>query len=216
MISIILPTVRPEQLYKCLHGITIASQAIDIEILVISDYEPNLSDETIENLNIKWVYEPERNGVVDAIKKGFNVANGDYLLSLSDEALLGERALNYLIEHSEKLDNRCILTPKHIPQFPFFYYKMPFAPFPFVHRSVIDELDGIYIDTAYKAFYADPDLSLRALTLSIPVYTCEKATIFHPNNMACPAHVHNVNKYLEKDRATFRARWDHLGDFVDP
>ena len=117
---------------------------------------------------------------------------------------------------SESVGDMCILTPKHLPAFNFEYYQRPFAPFPFVHRKVIDALNGVFIDPAYKAFYADPDLSMRALTSNIPVYTCETAEIYHPNNMSCPAHVHNVNAYLDQDRATFRARWDHLGKFVDP
>lgn len=215
MISVILPSVRPERLIDCLNGIVNGSIGIDVEIVLVTDYEIPLQQENIDNLKIKWVYDPVRKGVVNAINKGVDVARGEYLFSLSDEAILGEGALKHMEAFSQLNDNIPLLTPKHYPYYPFFYYKKAFAPFPFIHRSLLDKV-GYFIDPAYKAFYADPDLSMRVWEAGYCVYEVQYASIHHPNNMSCPAHVHNVNEYLLQDRETFRKRWDHLGEFKDP
>jgi hypothetical protein len=105
-----------------------------------------------------------------------------------------------------------LLTPRHLPPFDFRYYGLPFAPFPFASRALFERLGGLF-DPAYKGFYADPDLGMRAHAAGVPIEEVPHAAIHH----------HNVNDkseqwnaYFDADRATFRARWDHLGEFCDP
>lgn len=216
MISVILPSVRANRLDSCLISVLEASEKEDVEVVLVTDYWIPLGSELIKKLNIKWICDEERKGVVDAINKGVAIAGGDYLFSLSDEAALSRGAFKRLKSDSKLYGDNVLLTPTHVPYFPFFYYNLPFAPFPFCHRSVIDKAGGVFIDPEYKAFYADPDLGMRAWASGVPVISCAGAFIDHPNDMSCPAHIHNVNAYLEHDRAIFRSRWDHLGEFRDP
>jgi len=213
MISIILPSVRPENLKNCIEAIIKAADYDDklFEIILVTDFKHQW-----ESANIKSFYAPERKGVVDALNKGIAVAQGDYLFTLSDEAILGDKAFLYLLKDSKELyQDKALLTPLHIPHYPFFYYGRYFAAFPFAHRDLIERVGGFF-DPIYHCFYADPDLSLRCHQIDIEVHVCELATIYHPNNMSCEAHRMNVALYVEADRAIFKKRWKHLGEFKDP
>lgn len=212
MISVILPSIRPDNLKNCIESVIAAAdhQSTLFEIILVTDFKHKW-----ECANIKSIYAPVRKGVVDALNKGLAIAQGEYLFTLSDEATLGERALIYLEQMSNEYDDNILLTPLHIPHYPFFYYGKYFAAFPFAHRQLIDAVGGFF-DPVYKCFYADPDLSLRAYAAGVEIEVCEDATIYHPNNMACEAHKHNVREYLEADREVFKKRWAHLGEFRDP
>ena len=211
MISVILPSVRPLKLSECINSVIAASEGVNFEIITITDF-PELP--VTNHHMIKHVV-TSRRGVTHAINHGVAAAQGDYLFSLSDEATLGRNALSALESFCKMHDNNILATPKHIPYFPFYYYGKMFAPFPFAHRSLIDKV-GWFIDPAFKAFYADPDLGMRTWSLGFEVKICEEAEIYHNNNMDCPSHKHNVNEYLLHDRELFRKRWDCLGEFRDP
>lgn len=210
MISVILPSVRPDNLWRCLNAVDHASRGINIETIIVADFKPIYIP-----ISAFWIYAPERKGTIDAINKGFDVSQGEYIFVTSDEAILGDGALVSLENMCKFYDNKVLLSPAHVPDFPFFYYKKWFAAFPFAHRSLIDKVGGLF-DPVYKSFYADPDLSLRAYTHGFDVRTCDDAIIYHPNNMECLVHKHNVSTYLAHDRAIFKERWAHLGEFIDP
>lgn len=214
MISIIIPSVRPHELAECLDSIA-ASKDVDYEVILITDFAVN--DEFMEGI-AKWqiIVEKERRGNIAAIAEGYEAARGEYIFTLSDEARIYPDTLFQLQEFCISCNNNILCSPRHIPDFPFYYYGKYFAPFPFCHRSLVDRIGGVFLDTAYKSFYADPDLSMRAHEAHIPVLHCREAMILHPNNMHDPAHKHNVSAYVKADRELFRKKWDHLGEFVDP
>jgi GT2 family glycosyltransferase len=208
MISVLLPTVRMATWRKSAASIPMACGSIPFEVVVISPFltEPLPSW-------IHWIHQ-EATGVTDALEAGMRVARGEWVFSFNDESVMDPESLEKL--HAEAVrDPQQILTPEHLPRFPFFYYGKPFAPFPFASRKLLDELGGL-VDTEFSAFYADPDLSLRAHKVGIPVREIKGAIIRHENNIGDPAHRHNLSRFLEKDRAVFRQKWDHLGEFCDP
>jgi GT2 family glycosyltransferase len=154
-----------------------------------------------------------RTGVVAAVNMAYKVAKGEHLFLFNDESTLDPECLARLMRQS-LLRPEAIVTVHHEPVFPFVYYGLPFAPFPFARRKVFDDLGGL-LDPVYRGFYADPDLSLRAHAKHVPIVTVEDAVLRHCNEHDAP-HAQSVSRYLEQDRATFRARWDHLGVFCDP
>lgn len=207
MISVLLPTVRPHLLESAFASIEPAANGAPYEVVVIADFP-----EAFVHAKLQWV-ERARLGVVDALNAGMGVARGEYIFSFNDESQLDASALESLFVEAETQPRR-ILTPKHLPPFNFSYYGKMFAPFPFVHRDVLAKIGGI-ADPVFRAFYADPDLSLRAYACGVPVEILDKAIIRHANNHDV-AHQRNVNAYLEADREVFKKRWAHLGEFCDP
>jgi hypothetical protein len=207
VISVILPTIRPTHIARTLANLRAAAQFVPTEIIVIADF-PAPSCEP----HSPW-YVRQRQGVIDAIALGERVARGEYLFVTNDETTLEPDCLHQLYQAAVARPGR-LLTPNHQPPFPFVYYGKPFAAFPFAHRDLIQQLGGL-LDPAYRAFYADPDLSMRAHAAGVPVEQVDTAVMYHWNQHDA-AHHAAVAAYLDGDRATFRSRWDHLGAFRDP
>lgn len=212
MISVILPTVRPENIHEAVRSIFESCRENEIEIIIIADFQ---DDNLSKRNDVLWIYQPERKGVISAVNEGIGYARGEYYFCTNDEAVLARGCLYNLKKFCEEHEDNIIACPRHFPYFPFYYYGKFFAAFPFAHRELINKIGGFF-DARYKAFYADPDLSLRAYEAGYEVKECPNASLVHNNSMACEAHKINVSKYVLSDRETFRKRWDHLGEFVDP
>jgi hypothetical protein len=147
-----------------------------------------------------------------ALIEASDLAHGDYIFLFNDESVLEPKSLELL--HAEAVSNsERILTPLHLPVYTFQYYGIPFAPFPFGHRDLFKRIGGV-ADSAFKAFYIDPDLGMRAHQHGVPTQVVEAAVLHHHNGHD-EAKQQNVNQYMATDQATFRAKWDHLGAFYD-
>lgn len=211
MVSIILPTIRPNNINLTINSLLLSSFRL-FEILVIADFDAPFHLDH----RVKWIKQ-ERMGPIAAINEGHKQAQGDFFFLTNDESEISHHGLE-ILEDALKDNPIQILTPKHIPYFPFYYYKKFFAPFPFVSRETLKVLcnDAYFFDPQYKGFYADPDLSLRAHELGIPVTECYDVRLSHNNDMYAIGHKENVNTFLLHDRKIFCARWNHLGEFKDP
>lgn len=210
MISVLLPTIRPHLIARAVQSIGPAADGLPYEVIVVADFDMELA--SLGDRNVRWLQQPRR-GVIDAINVAQRHARGDYLFVFNDESVLAAGALRRLSEAAQQ-EPRALLTPKHLPAFNFSYYGKPFAAFPFVGRELAAELGGLF-DPAFKGFYADPDLSLRAHAKGIPIRIVDAAILRHANAHDAPHH-QAVSSYLEGDRSLFRSRWDHLGEFADP
>ena len=206
MISILLPSVRPEKLPWAMASIPAAASTVPYEVVVVADFGPD------EYPHTRWIMR-ERKGVIDAIDTACQASKGEYLFVFNDESRLDPNALQSLY-FAALTDPWRVLTPYHMPPYSFHYYGLPFAAFPFVRRDLMEQLGGLF-DPVYQGFYADPDFSMRAHAQRIPVEVLHSAVIRHDNRHD-DAHQWSVNAFLEHDRAIFRSRWDHLGEFRDP
>ena len=203
IISVLLPTVRPNQAANAMASIPAAAGQVRYEVIVVADFGPD------DYPNTKWVLS-ERKGPIHAVDLAYKASQGEFIFVFNDESRLEPGALSSLY-YAALANPRRILTPHHVPVFTFTKYRRFYAPFPFVRRDVIEELGGLF-DTSYKAFYADPDLSMRAHAKSIPVEEVGSAVIIH-RHVSCEWKRHNWDTHSNNDRATFRTRWDHLGEF---
>lgn len=213
-VTVLLPTIRPHLVSRAIDSIRHAAQSVSYEVVVVADFPAEVLGccSPVGHLHVNWIRH-ERNGVVDAVKVACEMAQGEFWFLFNDESVLEPQALDLL--HAEALRTPGeILAPKHLPAFPFTYYGLPFAPFMFVHRDLVRQLGGL-LDTRYRGFYADPDFSLRAHAAGIPIREVSGAVLRHANKHDAPHHA-AVDAYLAADRASFRARWDHLGEFRDP
>lgn len=209
-LSIILPSLRREMLKRCIQTIEANTFGLDYEIVVVCPQS------VIEgcNYNIKWVNELKRAGVSNAVNRGFEVAEGEFVFTLSDESLVQPHCLDNLVKVAAIQRWNVICAPMVIPHTKLVYYGRPFATFPLLPKSLIQKL-GCFFDENYTCFYADPDLSLRVFELGGCVVECPTSEIHSPcyND---EVHSYNIKNYLQKDRQYFINRWKHLGEFRDP
>jgi hypothetical protein len=212
-ISILLPTVRPDLFKRSFDSIRSAVGRVPYEVVVVADFGPEVlaCNNIREHLRCQWLQRPRR-GPTNATIEAYSVSQGEYVFAFNDESTLDPNALEVLYDEASR--NPWVLySPRHVPHYDFVYYGKPFVPFPFMHRDLTAMLGGLF-DPAYHAFYADPDLSMRAHAAGVPVRIVNEAVINHYNGND-DAKVQNVSRYMAADQATFRARWDHLGVFCD-
>ncbi len=179
MISILFPTIRPDLARVALASVEAACAGVSFEVIVVADFPPSAMGETTPCPHLRWI-QRERQGVIDAVNVAVREARGEYLFTLNDQSTLDTGALAALYT-AAVYDPHAILTPVHLPPFSFVYYGKPFAPFPFAHRDLFERLGG-FLDPVYRAFYADPDLALRADAAGVPVKTVRQSVIRHNNN----------------------------------
>lgn len=212
MISVILPTVRPE-LYKKAVASIFGSTKEDIEIVTVSN-----SDKVVDDNRIKWFVRPKE-GTVKAINEAYKNCSGDYIFLTNDETVIEPGCLETLMHFCMQHQNNIIATPKHFPEFPFFYYGRRFAAFPFAHKNFIklvgQTVDYNFFDARLNSFYADPDLSMRTWELGYGVIECPNAVIHH-NNVWDDTSRYNYDKFNSSDRDIFSSRWSKFGQLVEP
>lgn len=213
MISVLLPTVRPARAAHAVGNLLSHSRDVPLEIIVVSDFTAeSVGVYPGESGCVKW-YVRGRKGVIDAINVAYGVSTGDVIFLTNDQTTCRPDCLRLL--HDAGMARPDVLwTPRHEPYYPFYYYGKFFAAFPCAHRSLVTKL-GHFLDPVYRAFYADPDLSMRAYAAGVPIDEVVGATIDHHNTMDDTSRSAR-EAYLLEDRETFRARWDYLGDFRDP
>jgi GT2 family glycosyltransferase len=220
MISVILPSIRPDRVQRTLENLVQCATRADLEILVVADYMPSIPAPL--GVRTQWIHRA-RGGTVDAVNAGYTAASGEHVFITNDETTLDVDCLAVL-EGCAKREPEAIYTPRHRPQFNFSYYGKTFAAFPFAHRDVFKKAaywtsDPAYdhlFDPAYRCFYADPDLSLRAQAVGIPIVEVTATSLAHRNSSRRAGHQENRLMYLYRDQQVFRARWDFLGEFKDP
>lgn len=194
-LSIILPSIREDKREICVGEIKKYTQGIDYEIV--------LNTEPI--------------GFYQAIEQAYRRARGEYIVLLADDILpmvrWAEKMIDFMGSHEDeifeggfKFLNRDGPCPEHG------YYGKLFTRVPFIRRKVCEEVGG-FIDTAYKAFFGDADLSLRVWNAGGRVEVCPYAQLYSadiPDNQ----HKAMMGRYYAQDKKTFRERWDGIfGEF---
>lgn len=220
MISVILPTIRPERVGRAYRSIERAGAEIEIIVVTTPEYGQVVRQTIKQSAVSHCVLTQEPQGTVAAINLGFDfdAAYGTSVFIMNDESTLEPGSLNLMLELLRRNPD-AIIEPIHEPAFNFAYYGLRFAPFPLVRKSTLKKIhgeEGIYLDPIYKCFYADPDLSLKAHREGVEIITAPKPAVVYHNQDHDLKHYENISKYLEQDRKTFRERWDHLGVFQDP
>jgi len=209
MISIIIPTIRKNQIKECLDQIIATTHGIEYEMIVVSPYEVPVFK------NTKWLRECRLEGVNRAVEKGFAIAQGEYIMTLSDEDRFTDGYLRTMFDHVDPHKGELFIGnpglfggvgPSVRPAIG--YFGLMFAPFPFLHRDTIEALGGLY-DPIFKSFFADPDLSLRCWAQGGIVSRCPEARLYH-RHIEDKIHTRAYNKNFLKDESTFIKRWDFL------
>lgn len=184
MVSIILPSIRSKNLDICIRKLY-ESQYGEFEIITITD---------------------GNDGPTEAICRGEAKARGEYLFRINDQVELTPGGLMKMVAFSKKHNDRIIVDQKTFPVSPLKYYGKTFSPYPFIHRNLSDELGGYHLPE-FKAFYADPDLSMRAYKAGIPIIKCPGVAVKRDCRMTYEGHKENVSKYYKNDMINFYTKW---------
>ena len=211
-ISIIVPSLREQQLLKCVESIITTTSGIDYEIIIISPFRPPVP--------CVWLKEEKPKGVNYAVERGYRRSKGEWIFVMSDEDRFTDGFLltlyKFALPHAGKL---FIANPVLFGGVTTFdrpsigYYGKMFAPFPFIQKESAEKLGGLY-DLRYKSFFADPDLSLRCWEAGGEVRRCDKARLYHPH-IEDKLHMAAKTANFDKDQKAFAARWAHLGELTD-
>lgn len=214
-LSIIVPSQRIENMSKCNDAIK-AGTFCDYEVILVSSKLHYRDEETIEKrIN---VFDDKCTGTTYAIQKGLEEASGDYIVALSDDALVCPHWADHMINFLEKQPKDKILLGNfrvfdHTGEMGTIgYYGHPFSMFPIMRRADIEKVGG-YFSTEFNAYYSDPDLGLRVATANGVCVTCPTAFIYHVYNPD-QLHLDNKSKYWAKDEETFKKKWASLGAFT--
>jgi len=207
MISLIIPSLRKSQIEECIDRIDETTHGIEYELIVVSPFRPPLS--------ARWVEEAKPQGVNRAVQKGFKVAKGEYIMTLSDEDRFTDDYLKTMFDFVDPHKGELFIGnpglfggvgPSVRPAIG--YFGLMFAPFPFVHRDTIKALGGLY-DPIFTSFFADSDFSLRCWAMGGEVVRYPEARLYH-RHIKDDIHMNAYNKNFVKDEATFIKRWGHL------
>lgn len=219
-LSIILPSLRENNLSECLRSIH-ANSSIELEIIVVGKFEPlfllgNWWD--IEGLDVKYIEDDKCIGTTYAIQKGLEQATGEYIVTLSDDAIVCPHWDKHMINFLEKQDNSVPL----IGNFNIFdatgflgqlgYYNIPFSPFPIIKRKDIEKIN-LYYSTDFYSFYSDPFLGITLYEKGGRIINCKEALIYHSYNPDI-LHLNNKSKYWQHDEEVFKKKCKHLGEFT--
>lgn len=210
MLSIIIPSLRPDDFRECLKMIRMNTE--NYEVICVTEFE--LYNKFKDEPDCRFVVQSERKGVVDAVNAGQILAERDYICTLSDEARVqGGWAdkMAKLIDSEGKsrvLGNFRVFERTWTPE--FYYYGLKFSIFPFLHRDLLARVGGQLFSPEYRSFYADPDLGMRVWTCGGKVLTHPTASIYHPY---IRDDINNRNRELfeDQDKQTFVKKWEHLG-----
>jgi hypothetical protein len=208
MVSILLPTIRPDLFRIRMEEYASLDLPWPCEVVVVSDRSDLDVTPTHPLLSVKHFVQP-RAGNVPATNFAFDKAEGRFVFATNDEVELDPHIFRALVCASG--NGPAILSATQTPYCSNDYYGVFFANCPFGQRSFFQSLSGGFFDPVYHSFYADPDLALRAHAIGLSVGRVPDAKCVHHCVPEADGHVANSMMYYQQDRHTFTTRWAHLG-----
>lgn len=203
VISILLPSLRPEAAARVVKDFSLTNSAADYEIIVVSPFKVN-------GEKVVHIFEKERRGVMFAMNQAYKVATGEYIVGWSDDALPENDCLEHIVDFVQSHDGLFIagfrlrnIKGKELEQWNI-YGKLHACWF-CVPRKTLDAVGGLF-DPAYKNFWADPDLSMRVWDQEGEVGLCPNAWITVAQ-IDDKVKADNLNSSFDADAAFFFDRW---------
>lgn len=199
-VSILLPSVRGHAMLHCINSIINNTYDVNYEIIVIGDVEPP----KYKTIDVRWIDEEERQGVVTALMLGYAYSHGDFVIPMTDDARVGENWLKPTLDEVKK-DEKNIGDFVVMPHNPFSYWGIKFSPFCLIAKTRCEQIGG-FMDKRFKSFYGDPDLCLRNHMAGGKLVMGFGSQIYHPANNDL-VHQTIVSKYYKADFQLFIDKW---------
>jgi GT2 family glycosyltransferase len=209
-VSITLPSLRRDAVIRTIKEFSVTNGDIDYEILVVSPFP-------VKEDRVTHIYEDKALGSVYAQKVAYENSSGKYVMYWADDhhptINCISNMLSFVKGHKDPFIGsfRVKVQGQEVNQ--WCAYDRLYACFGCFSRNTVDLIGG-YLDIAYGAHWADPDMALRTWEKGGQVKVCPNAWIV-AEQISDGLVTNNWNKYFEKDKETFLNRWHHkLGNGI--
>jgi GT2 family glycosyltransferase len=166
-------------LQNCLTSLINHSQDFNYEIIVVDNNSSEAEVETITSQfnNIILIKNKVNEGFAKANNKAVNVARGKYLLLLNNDTVFVENSLKKLLEHSEIINSKFIVSCKLINEDGSFQNSA--YNFPSIIRLIGSTF---FIDQLFPSmhFFSKHDTSIRKASIPVEVDAVMGALLFIP------------------------------------
>ena len=207
LVSIIIPSIRPQEIEACLSSIDEYTEGFDYEVLVTAAFEIK------KHLNTTRIVETEPEGTYRAVAQAYEYALGEYIVHIPDDARATPFWLSNMLDFMRPHDREVFegsfrYYDKNGEGHQHGYYGKRFAAFICIRRDVADHIGGL-MDTSYRSFYGDPDLGLRVWKGGGQVKTCYNAWLQREDCLD-DKRVYSRSLYFSHDEKVFVDRWHKI------
>lgn len=204
-ISIILPTVRPDQAAKRIKEFALTNPDIDYEILVTS--RSPISGEKVVHIE-----EKEMRGSVQANIIAYERSRGDYIVYWADDASPGRDCLKNMLAFVRKQKEPFIgsfrfKTRRGLMAEQYQAYGKLYACFGLLSRETIKTIGGFF-DPLFHCHCPDVDIGLRVWDKGGKVAVCPTAWVLF-DSFKDDVNSGNLDNYWITDTEAFLKRWHH-------
>jgi GT2 family glycosyltransferase len=200
-VSIILPSVFPDDVAATIKSFHETTKTVDYEIVVVSPFE-------VKQPRVVWIAEKDPRGNVAANAEAFRHVTGDFVLACADDTIMRPGWDDFAMKnfHERERDHKYFSLGLHqstrVINTVFGIY---FPIFPFVRRATLDAL-GFFSDE-YVAHFGDGDLALRIWDAGGRCEFSREPLVKHMNLLYRNDNATKKWTSLERDREVFARKW---------
>lgn len=111
LISVVIPTFNGERyIHECIESIQ--KQKMDTEIIIIDDMSTDNTVEIAKSYHCKIVVNKEHKGQIAGKNTGIRLANGKYWLTIDQDDMIADGALQYLYDAMQQYPDEYIIMAK--------------------------------------------------------------------------------------------------------
>jgi glycosyltransferase involved in cell wall biosynthesis len=206
-LSVIIPSLRPNELGICIDSIKNASRNFPgtLEIVVSSPFKPP------QDPIVVHAEEGEPAGICRATDNAYVASRGDVILTIADDMILDEFCLRNLMQFMTQPRDEVFLSSvrgyswrETWPSWGFYGRDLAYCPC--IRRSDVNKIGGFFFDPYYHSIFGEHDLSLRVWAAGGTVEICTDAW-FESASDEDSVKMRALSKWADDERRFF-ARWD--------
>jgi len=140
--AIIINYNTPEMTAKAIRTLVKGEPDLDMEIILIDNNSEKKIDKSLfSDLNIRFIENEKNLGFSQAINQGLETADGEFILLLNSDVIIGEKSISRMIDYLEDNQQTGIIGPKFI--FPDNKLQPSFGNFPSLKNEFL-RLTSLY------------------------------------------------------------------------
>ena len=219
MVSIIMPTMRPDMAVERLCDFVALHALEQWELIIPTPLDESVTRNTVlvDGPAVRIIREDAPRGPLAAHRRALADVRGEYILYWSDAARPQHGSLEAFVRDCDAHQAPYVSAwrlfndaGEELPQWEV--YGKPYACWGGLSYVSLAKLDGVLFDPRYRAFWGDPDLGLRVWEAGgrVGVNPTASCTLL-PHD-----HTPNWERYFESDRLAFVNKWHPIYAKRDP